>query len=167
MCYSLLGARAQRNTERPMPKVRKRAAAPLVQPVSDKAVADWNAIHRTYAARITNWKTVGNLCPTMIIPSRETRMAWRDFRTWRYGINWRLYPYLNGKKIKVCRSGPQVPFMYERDCTLLPLLLRITLLFVASIYPSQFLFCLYSRRNTRYTAYAGVYLYWWIPCVVS
>lgn len=42
---------AQRNTERPMPKVRKRAAAPLVQPVSDKAVADWNAIHRTYAAR--------------------------------------------------------------------------------------------------------------------
>ena len=35
---------AQRKTERPMPKVRKRAAAPLVQPVSDKTAADWNAI---------------------------------------------------------------------------------------------------------------------------
>ena len=42
---------AQRKTERPMPKVRKRAAAPLVQPVSDKALADWNAIHCTYAAK--------------------------------------------------------------------------------------------------------------------
>ena len=42
---------AQRKTERPMPKVRKRAAGSLVQPVSDKTLADWNAIHRTYAAR--------------------------------------------------------------------------------------------------------------------
>ena len=42
---------AQRKTERPLPKVHKGAAGSLVQPVSNKAVADWNAIHRTYAAK--------------------------------------------------------------------------------------------------------------------
>jgi len=89
---------AQRKTERPMPKVRKRAAGSLVQPVSDKTAADWNAIHRTYAAK-----------------KYQLKDSWELVSYYDYSVT------LNGKKIKVCRTDRN-PFMYERDALYYPYL---------------------------------------------
>ena len=64
-----------------MPKVHKGAAGSLVQPVSDKAVAEWNAIHRTYAAKKYQLKDCWELVSYYDYSVTKMRIAWRNFRT--------------------------------------------------------------------------------------
>lgn len=111
---------AQRKTERPMPKVRKRAA-PLVQPVSDKALADWNAIHRTYAARNYQLKDSWELVSYHDYSVTGNENALEELQKMKIQILGDSILYLNGKKIKVCRTDRN-PFMYERDALYYPYL---------------------------------------------
>lgn len=104
---------AQRKTGRPMPKVRKRAA-PLVQPVSDKAVAEWNAIHRTYAAKKYEPKDSWELVSYYDYSVTENEKSLEELRKMKIRIIGDSILYLNGKKIKVSRTDRD-PFMYERD----------------------------------------------------
>ena len=97
-----------------MPKVRKRAAAPLVQPVSDKAVAEWNAIHRTYAARKYQLKDSWELVSYYDYSVTENEKSLEELRKMKIQILGDSILYLNGKKIKVSRSDSD-PSMYERD----------------------------------------------------
>nr|WP_314662131.1 hypothetical protein [uncultured Prevotella sp.] len=105
---------AQRKTERPMPKVRKRATAPLVQPVSDKTLADWNAIHRTYAARNYQLKDSWELVSYYDYSVAGNEKSLEELRKMKIQILGDSILYLNGKKIKVSRSDSD-PSMYERD----------------------------------------------------
>ena len=105
---------AQRKTERPMPKVRKGAAGSLVQPVSDKAVADWNAIHRTYAAKKYQLKDSWELVSYYDYSVTENEKSLEELRKMKIQILGDSILYLNGKKIKVSRSDSD-PSMYERD----------------------------------------------------
>lgn len=111
---------AQRKTERPMPKVRKRAA-PLVQPVSDKALADWNAIHCTYAAKKYQLKDSWELVSYYDYSVTENEKSLEELRKMKIQILGDSILYLNGKKIKVCRTDRD-PFMYERDALYYPYL---------------------------------------------
>ena len=104
---------AQRKTERPMPKVRKRAA-PLVQPVSDKALADWNAIHCTYAAKKYQLKDSWELVSYYDYSVTGNENSLEELQNMKIQILGDSILYLNGKKIKVCRTDRN-PFMYERD----------------------------------------------------
>ena len=90
--------------KRPMPKVRKRAAAPLVQPVSDKTAADWNAIHRTYAARNYQLKDSWELVSYYDYSVTENEKSLEELRKMKIQILGDSILYLNGKKIKVCRT---------------------------------------------------------------
>lgn len=112
---------AQRKTGRPTPKVRKRAAAPLVQPVSDKAVTDWNAIHRTYAARNYQLKDSWELVSYYDYSVTGNENGLKELQNMKIQIIGDSILYLNGKKIKVCRTDRN-PFMYERDALYYPYL---------------------------------------------
>ena len=114
LLFFIVYSEAQRKTERPMPKVRKRAAAPLVQPVSDKAVADWNAIHRTYAARNYQLKDSWELVSYYDYSVTGNENSLEELQNMKIQILGDSILYLNGKKIKVSRSDSD-PSMYERD----------------------------------------------------
>ncbi len=105
---------AQRKTGRPLPKVRKGAAGSLIQPVSDKAVADWNAIHHTYAAKKYEPKDSWELVSYYDYSVTENEKSLEELRKMKIQILGDSILYLNGKKIKVCRTDRD-PFMYERD----------------------------------------------------
>ena len=105
---------AQRKTGRPLPKVRKGAAGSLVQPVSDKTAADWNTIHRTYAARNYQLKDSWELVSYYDYSVTENEKSLEELRKMKIQILGDSILYLNGKKIKVCRTDRD-PFMYERD----------------------------------------------------
>ena len=105
---------AQRKTGRPLPKVHKGAAGSLVQPVSDKTLADWNAIHRTYAAKKYQPKDSWELVSYYDYSVKENEKSLEELRKMKIQILGDSILYLNGKKIKVCRTDRD-PFMYERD----------------------------------------------------
>lgn len=121
LLFFIVYSEAQRKTKHPMPKVRKRAAAPLVQPVSDKAVADWNAIHRTYAAKKYQLKDSWELVSYYDYSVTENEKSLEELRKMKIQILGDSILYLNGKKIKVCRTDRD-PFMYERDALYYPYL---------------------------------------------
>ena len=83
---------AQRKTGRPLPKVRKGTAGSLVQPVSDKAVADWNAIHRTYAAKKYQLKDSWELVSYYDYSVTENEKSLEELQNMKNTDNWRLYP---------------------------------------------------------------------------
>ena len=112
---------AQRKTGRPLPKVRKGAAGSLVQPVSDKTLADWNAIHRTYAAKKYEPKDSWELVSYYDYSVTENEKSLEELRKMKIQILGDSILYLNGKKIKVCRTDRN-PFMYERDALYYPYL---------------------------------------------
>ena len=105
---------AQRKTERPLPKVHKGAAGSLIQPVSDKTLADWNAIHRTYAAKKYQPKDSWELVSYYDYSVTENEKSLEELRKMKIQILGDSILYLNGKKIKVCRTDRD-PSMYERD----------------------------------------------------
>lgn len=112
---------AQRKTGRPLPKVHKGATGSLVQPVSDKTAADWNAIHRTYAARKYQLKDSWELVSYYDYSVTENEKSLEELRKMKIQILGDSILYLNGKKIKVCRTDRN-PFMYERDALYYPYL---------------------------------------------
>lgn len=114
LLFFIVHSEAQRKTGRPLPKVRKRAAAPLVQPVSDKAVAEWNAIHRTYAAKKYKLKDSWELVSYYDYSVTGNENSLEELQNMKIQILGDSILYLNGKKIKVCRTDRN-PFMYERD----------------------------------------------------
>ena len=97
-----------------MPKVHKGAAGSLVQPVSDKTLADWNAIHRTYAAKKYQLKDSWELVSYYDYSVTENEKSLEELRKMKIQILGDSILYLNGKKIKVCRTDRD-PFIYERD----------------------------------------------------
>ena len=121
LLFFIVYSEAQRKTERPMPKVRKRAAAPLVQPVSDKALADWNAIHCTYAAKKYQLKDSWELVSYHDYSVTGNENSLEELQNMKIQIIGDSILYLNGKKIKVCRTDRN-PFMYERDALYYPYL---------------------------------------------
>lgn len=112
---------AQRKIGRPLPKVHKGAAGSLVQPVSDKAVADWNAIHRTYAAKKYQLKDSWELVSYHDYSVTGNENGLEELRKMKIQILGDSILYLKGKKIKVCRTDRD-PFMYERDALYYPYL---------------------------------------------
>jgi hypothetical protein len=112
---------AQRKTGRPLPKVHKGAAGSLVQPVSDKTLVDWNAIHRTYAAKKYQPKDSWELVSYYDYSVTENEKSLEELRKMKIQILGDSILYLNGKKIKVCRTDRD-PFMYKRDALYYPYL---------------------------------------------
>ena len=121
LLFFIVYSEAQRKTERPMPKVRKGATGSLVQPVSNKAVTDWNAIHRTYAARNYQLKDSWELVSYHDYSVTGNENALEELQKMKIQILGDSILYLNGKKIKVCRTDRN-PFMYERDALYYPYL---------------------------------------------
>ncbi len=105
---------AQRKTGRPLPKVRKGTADSLVQPISDKTAAEWNAIHRTYAARNYQLKDSWELVSYHDYSATGNENGLEELQNMKIRIIGDSILYLNGKKIKVSRSDSD-PSMYERD----------------------------------------------------
>lgn len=114
LLFFIVHSEAQRKTGRPLPKVHKGAAGSLVQPVSDKALAEWNAIHHTYAARNYQPKDSWELVSYYDYSVTENEKSLEELRKMKIQILGDSILYLNGKKIKVCRTDRD-PFMYERD----------------------------------------------------
>ena len=114
MLFFIGCSEAQRKTERSLPKVRKGAAGSLVQPVSDKTLAEWNAIHRTYAAKKYQPKDSWELVSYYDYSVTENEKSLEELRKMKIQILGDSILYLNGKKIKVCRTDRN-PSMYERD----------------------------------------------------
>ena len=114
LLFFIVYSEAQRKTGRPLPKVHKGAAGSLVQPVSDKTLADWNAIHRTYAANKYEPKDSWELVSYYDYSVTENENSLEELRKMKIQILGDSILYLNGKKIKVCRTDRD-PFMYERD----------------------------------------------------
>ena len=121
LLFFIVHSEAQRKTGRTLPKVRKGAADSLAQPVSDKTLADWNAIHRTYAAKKYQPKDSWELVSYYDYSVTENEKSLEELRKMKIQILGDSILYLNGKKIKVCRTGRD-PFMYERDALYYPYL---------------------------------------------
>ena len=121
LLFFIVYSEAQRKTGQPLPKVRKRATAPLVQPVSDKTLADWNAIHRTYAAKKYQLKDSWELVSYHDYSVTGNENGLEELQNMKIQIIGDSILYLNGKKIKVCRTDRD-PFMYERDALYYPYL---------------------------------------------
>ena len=121
LLFFIVHSEAQRKTGRPLPKVHKGAAGSLVQPVSDKTLADWNAIHRTYAANKYEPKDSWELVSYYDYSVTENENSLEELRKMKIQILGDSILYLNGKKIKVCRTDRD-PFMYERDALYYPYL---------------------------------------------
>ena len=114
LLFFIVHSEAQRKTERPLPKVHKGAAGSLVQPVSDKTLADWNAIHHTYAAKKYEPKDSWELVSYYDYSVTENEKSLEELRKMKIQILGDSILYLNGKKIKVRRSDSD-PSMYERN----------------------------------------------------
>ena len=114
LLFFIVHSEAQRKTGRPLPKVHKGATGSLVQPVSDKTLADWNAIHRTYAAKKYEPKDSWELVSYYDYSVTENEKSLEELRKMKIQILGDSILYLNGKKIKVSRSDSD-PSMYERD----------------------------------------------------
>ena len=121
LLFFIVHSEAQRKTGRPLPKVHKGATGSLVQPVSDKTLADWNAIHRTYAAKKYQPKDSWELVSYYDYSVTENEKSLEELRKMKIQILGDSILYLNGKKIKVCRTDRN-PFMYERDALYYPYL---------------------------------------------
>lgn len=148
--------------KRPMPKVRKRAAAPLVQPVSDKTLAEWNAIHRTYAARNYQLKDSWELVSYYDYSVTGNEKSLEELQNMKIRIIGDSILYLNGKKIKVCRTDRN-PFMYERDALYYPYLKDYFALRGINISKSVPVLLIQSSANEIYSdmleyIYTGEYL---------
>ena len=162
LLFFIVYSEAQRKTERPMPKVRKRAAAPLVQPVSNKAVADWNAIHRTYAAKKYQLKDSWELVSYHDYSVTGNENSLEELQNMKIRIIGDSILYLNGKKIKVCRTDRD-PFMYERDALYYPYLKDYFALRGINISKSVPVLLIQSSANEIYSdmleyIYTGEYL---------
>ena len=114
LLFFIVHSEAQRKTGQPLPKVHKGAAGSLVQPVSDKTLADWNAIHRTYAAKKYQLKDSWELVSYYDYSVTKNENSLEELQKMKIQILGDSILYLNGKKIKVCRTDRD-PFMYERD----------------------------------------------------
>ena len=114
LLFFIVYSEAQRKTGRPLPKVHKGATGSLVQPVSDKTVADWNSIHRMYAAKKYQLKDSWELVSYYDYSVTENEKSLEELRKMKIQILGDSILYLNGKKIKICRTDRD-PFMYERD----------------------------------------------------
>ena len=112
---------AQRKTERSLPKVRKGTTDSLLQPVSDKTAAEWNAIHRTYVAKKYQLKDSWELVSYYDYSITKNENSLEELQNMKIQILGDSILYLNGKKIKVCRTDRD-PFMYERDALYYPYL---------------------------------------------
>ena len=121
LLFFIVHSEAQRKTGRPLPKVHKGAAGSLVQPVSDKTLTDWNAIHRTYAAKKYQLKDSWELVSYYDYSVTENEKSLKELQKMKIQILGDSILYLNGKKIKVCRTDRN-PFMYERDALYYPYL---------------------------------------------
>lgn len=121
LLFFVVHSEAQRKTGRPLPKVCKGAAAPLAQSVSDKTLTDWNAIHRTYAASKYQPKDNWELVSYYDYSITENENSLEELRKMKIQILGDSILYLNGKKIKVCRTDRD-PFMSERDALYYPYL---------------------------------------------
>ena len=121
LLFFIVYSEAQRKTGRPLPKVHKGAAGSLVQPVSDKTLADWNAIHRTYAAKKYQLKDSWELVSYYDYSVTGNENSLEELQNMKIQILGDSILYLNGKKIKVCRTDRN-PFMYERDALYYPYL---------------------------------------------
>ena len=162
LLFFIVYSEAQRKTERPMPKVRKGAAGSLVQPVSDKAVAEWNAIHRTYAARNYQLKDSWELVSYYDYSVTENEKSLEELQNMKIQILGDSILYLNGKKIKVCRTDRD-PFMYERDALYYPYLKDYFALRGINISKSVPVLLIQSSANEIYSdmleyIYTGEYL---------
>ena len=162
LLFFIVHSEAQRKTGRPMPKVRKGAAGSLVQPVSDKAVADWNAIHRTYAAKKYQLKDSWELVSYYDYSVTGNENSLEELRKMKIQILGDSILYLNGKKIKVCRTDRN-PFMYERDALYYPYLKDYFALRGINISKSVPVLLIQSSANEIYSdmleyIYTGEYL---------
>lgn len=162
LLFFIVYSEAQRKTERPMPKVHKGAAGSLVQPVSDKAVADWNAIHRTYAAKKYQLKDSWELVSYYDYSVTGNENSLEELQNMKIQILGDSILYLNGKKIKVCRTDRD-PFMYERDALYYPYLKDYFALRGINISKSVPVLLIQSSANEIYSdmleyIYTGDYL---------
>ena len=153
---------AQRKTGSSLPKVRKGAAGSLVQPVSDKTLADWNAIHRTYAAKKYQPKDSWELVSYYDYSVTENEKSLEELQNMKIQILGDSILYLNGKKIKVCRTDRN-PFMYERDALYYPYLKDYFALRGINISKSVPVLLIQSSANEIYSdmleyIYTGDYL---------
>ena len=121
LLFFIVHSEAQRKTGSSLPKVRKGAAGSLVQPVSDKTLADWNSIHRTYAARKYQLKDSWEFVSYYDYSVTENENSLAELQNMKIQILGDSILYLNGKKIKVCRTDRD-SFMYERDALYYPYL---------------------------------------------
>ena len=86
----------------------------MVQPVSDKTAAEWNAIHRTYAAKNYQLKDSWELVSYHDYSVTGNENGLEELQNMKIRIIGDSILYLNGKKIKVSRSDSDSS-MYERD----------------------------------------------------
>ena len=121
LLFFIVHSEAQRKTGRPLPKMHKGATGSLVQPVSDKTAAEWNAIHRTYAAKNYQLKDSWELVSYHDYSVTGNENGLEGLQNMKIRIIGDSILYLNGKKIKVCRTDRN-PFMYERDALYYPYL---------------------------------------------
>ena len=114
LLFFIVHSEAQRKTGRPLPKMHKGATGSLVQPVSDKTAAEWNAIHRTYAAKNYQLKDSWELVSYHDYSVTGNENGLEGLQNMKIRIIGDSILYLNGKKIKVSRSDSDSS-MYERD----------------------------------------------------
>ena len=162
LLFFIVHSEAQRKTGRPLPKVHKGATGSLVQPVSDKTLADWNAIHRTYAAKKYEPKDSWELVSYYDYSVTENEKSLEELRKMKIQILGDSILYLNGKKIKVCRTDRN-PFMYERDALYYPYLKDYFALRSINISKSVPVLLIQSSANEIYSdmleyIYTGEYL---------
>ena len=114
LLFFIVHSEAQRKTGRPLPKMHKGATGSLVQPVCDKTAAEWNAIHRTYAAKNYQLKDSWELVSYHDYSVTGNENGLEELQNMKIRIIGDSILYLNGKKIKVSRSDSDSS-MYERD----------------------------------------------------
>ncbi|BBA29976.1 hypothetical protein [Prevotella melaninogenica] len=153
---------AQRKTERSLPKVRKGTTDSLLQPVSDKTVADWNSIHRTYVAKKYQLKDSWELVSYYDYSVTKNENGLEELQNMKIQILGDSILYLNGKKIKVSHSDSD-PSMYERDALYYPYLKDYFALRGINISKSVPVLLIQSSANEIYSdmleyIYTGDYL---------
>ena len=162
LLFFIVHSEAQRKTGRPLPKMHKGATGSLVQPVSDKTAAEWNAIHRTYAAKNYQLKDSWELVSYHDYSVTGNEKSLEELRKMKIQILGDSILYLNGKKIKVCRTDRD-PFMYERDALYYPYLKDYFALRGINISKSVPVLLIQSSANEIYSdmleyIYTGEYL---------
>ena len=132
---------------------------------NNNATTNWDAIHAKYAAMKYKTEDSWELVWYKDYTGNSDSSPIDELKSMKIKLFGDSILYLNGKKLKVCRTVRD-PFMYQRDALYYPSLTKYFANLGINITKSVPVLLLQSTMKDVLQRYAGIYLHGQISCII-